>query len=265
LDLTREIELATGWMAEADALLRPYIGDEARRRDASSMKAPGQVVTEADHAISELLIERIDAAFGRDAICSEEGGDRDDRSAMRRWIIDPIDGTRSFIRGMTGYTIMLALAIEGEAVLGVVHDPVERATWWAARGRGVYMDGARITPGNQPARLIWSPFAPPGGRETIADALGVAGIVDIESFGARAIVMARDGAGVCASRPHSPHIWDSAAGVVIIEEAGGTVTDYLGAPLTYAGDTLHEQGFVATLGVDHTKARELMQVHLPRS
>ncbi len=264
MDLAREISFAHELAAEAATLLAPWIGDAARRSGATREKAAGEVVTEADHAVSELLIGRIADAFPRDAICSEDGSTLDDASCTRRWIIAPIDGTRSFIRGVAGYSIMIALAIDGDPVLGVVRDLVAGETWHACKGAGVHVNGKRVTPGNAPPRLIWSPFAGRAAGEAVAGELGVAEIVEVESFGLRAGVMARDGAGVCGSRPGSPHIWDTAPGYVMVRELGGTISGYDGKPVEYPhAPTLHPSGFVATLGVDHAQACELFRKHLP--
>lgn len=264
MDYGREQELALDWMSEAAEILRPYIGSAQRRTDATRTKAAGDVVTEADHAISDMLIRRIASNFPRDAICSEEGSQHDDPSRRRRWIIDPIDGTRSFIAGKPGYSVMLALAIEGTPVLGFVYDPVEEETWWAAEGHGVWRDEQRVMRHSGAPKLFWSPWAPRETGQAIARALGVEEIIEIESFGMRAAAMARDGAGVCASRPGAPHIWDTAAGWVITREIGARVTGYDGSPLEFPHHpTMHADGYVATLGVDHDRARTLMREMFP--
>lgn len=263
MDLICEIKLAEEWMREAQKLLQPYLHDPARRQAAAGFKDDGQLVTAADRAVSELIVARVREAFPGDAVCSEEGGDCDDARAARRWIIDPIDGTRSFMRGLPGFAVMVALSVDGTPVLGVVHDPLEQSTWIAAKSCGVSRNGARVKPNSRPPRLIWSPFAAPEGREAIGAALGVSGALNLESLGLRASVMAVDGTGVCGSRPNSPHIWDTAAAWVILNEIGATITDYDGKPLNYTGDTRHERGVVATLGLDHNQARSLMRAHLP--
>ncbi|MBK8207131.1 MAG: inositol monophosphatase family protein [Planctomycetes bacterium] len=264
MEYSAEKEFAFDWMREVAEVLRPYIADAQRRTDSTRQKAAGDVVTAADHAVSELLIRRISALFPRDAICSEEGSAHDDPTRRRRWIIDPIDGTRSFIAGVPGYSVMLALAVEGTPVFAVVYDPVEDETWWAAEGQGVWRGEQRVLRHSRPPRLIWSPFAPREAGEAIARGLGIDGIVMSESFGLRAAIMAKDGGGVCASRPGGPHIWDTAAGWVIVREIGGKVTGYDVSPIEYPhAPTLHPSGFVATLGVDHNKACELMREYLP--
>jgi fructose-1,6-bisphosphatase/inositol monophosphatase family enzyme len=220
MDLAREFAFARRVAGEAAHLLAPWMADAARRSGATREKAAGEVVTEADHAVSELLIKRIADEFPRDAICSEEGSTHDDASRSRRWIIDPIDGTRSFIRGVAGYSVMIALAIDGDPVLGVVYDLVAGETWHASKGAGVHVNGERVTPGKSSPRLIWSPFAGRAAGEAVAAGLGVAEIIEVESFGLRAGVMARDGAGVCGSRPGSPHIWDTAPGSGMVGRAG---------------------------------------------
>ena len=111
MEFTSETEFAIEAVQDAAGLLAPYLDDERLRSDSARQKAAGEVVTEADKAINAFLIERLQHRFPDDAICAEEGSPHDDVNASRRWIIDPIDGTRSFVKGASGYSLMLALAV----------------------------------------------------------------------------------------------------------------------------------------------------------
>jgi myo-inositol-1(or 4)-monophosphatase len=270
MDFQTETEFAIKAVRAAAGLLTPYLDDERLRSDSARRKAAGEVVTEADHAINAFLIERLRQGFPDDAICAEEGSPHDDVNAQRRWIIDPIDGTRSFVKGDAGYSLMLALAVEGVPALGVVHDPVENRTWYAVRGGGVHLldggDDERVQAAGTEPRLIWSPYADPANGERLRTELGLRALDPVESFGLRAIELALDGAGVFASRPGSPNVWDTAAAWVIVNEAGGTMTGYDGEPLRYwkADSPLHPQGAVASRGVDHGKVLELIGKYLPK-
>jgi histidinol-phosphatase len=99
-------------------------------------------VTAADHDAERIVRDLLTARFPRDGIVGEEFGE--ERSgASRRWIVDPIDGTRSFVRGVPLYGVMLALEDEGDAVLGVIHFPALDETVYAARGAGCWWNGRR--------------------------------------------------------------------------------------------------------------------------
>jgi fructose-1,6-bisphosphatase/inositol monophosphatase family enzyme len=263
-----EREFAVAVLRKGAVLLSPFMADEGKRRDSRRHKAVGEVVTEADQRVNAFVLSELAERFPQDSVCAEEGSDRDDPDARRRWILDPIDGTRSFIEGKPGYSMMLALAVEGEPVVGVVHDPVSGVTWHATRGEGVWRDDHtgrdRVLPGSHEPRLIWSPYAGLEAGLALAEELGLAGMLERESFGLRAMDVLHDGGGAFASRPGSPHIWDTAPGWLIMRESGGTVTGYDGRPLSFHhGPTLHPHGAVASLNLNHTQVCKLVSKHLP--
>src|SRR6185369_14005400 len=105
-------------------------------------KPDASPVTVADRAAEQLARELIEARFPQDAIIGEEFGEVRG-SATRRWIIDPIDGTRSFVRGVPLYGVLLAVEDDGESVLGVIHFPALSETVYAAQGEGCWWNGRR--------------------------------------------------------------------------------------------------------------------------
>lgn len=269
MELSNDIAFARQAVVDAAELLKPFIASATRRSDSTRQKAAGEVVTEADQLLNDFLIRCISDKYPNDAICAEEGSAHDNADASRRWIIDPIDGTRSFIRGVPGFSVLLALAVEGEPVLGVVHDPLDGTTWFAARGMGVHRqtsDGiSPVVAAVKPPKLIWSPYADATRGAALREALGLRSLDPVESFGLRAVELALDGAGVFASRPGSPHLWDTASAYVIVKEAGGVITGYDGNPLVYWQNesTLHPRGAVASLGLEHASVLELIETYLP--
>lgn len=111
---------------------------------AAEAKADDSPVTVADREAERLVRELIEARFPADGVLGEEFGQtRPD--AARRWIVDPIDGTRSFVRGVPLYGVLLALEEAGDPVLGVIHFPALGETVWAARGEGCWWDGRRAS------------------------------------------------------------------------------------------------------------------------
>lgn len=222
-----DFAVATAWQAGRATLAHYQTGIAATLKDDDSP------VTAADHAAEEIARRLIESRFPTDAILGEEAGEtRPD--ASRRWILDPIDGTRTFVRGVPLYGVLIALEVEAQAVLGVMHFPALNETVYAARGLGCWWDGrpARVAPTRQ-----------------LADALVLTTDVEnIERTGRRdGWDRLRARAGTCrtwgdcygyalvatgrAEAMLDPivSLWDTAALEPIITEAGGTFTDWDGA------------------------------------
>jgi myo-inositol-1(or 4)-monophosphatase len=115
----------------------------ARDRLKISHKAAQDRVTEADRGVETLIRDAIIAEFPDDALMGEEHGDRQGRSPYL-WVIDPIDGTTPFLAGLADWCVSIAVAVEGEPVIGVIDAPRHRETWVAARGRGATVNGTTI-------------------------------------------------------------------------------------------------------------------------
>ncbi|MEO6463291.1 MAG: inositol monophosphatase family protein, partial [Candidatus Eisenbacteria bacterium] len=139
----------TNWQPELDAAL-----DAARRAGAIALgfytrdpqvtwKADRSPVSEADHAADAAIVAALRSAFPEDAILTEESGERPGTSG-RRWIVDPIDGTRPFLRGLPHWSNLIAIEAEGDVVVGVMHLPALGELYGAARGRGAWKDGRRL-------------------------------------------------------------------------------------------------------------------------
>ena len=137
LDSLLEFAVDLAWRAGRVTLAHFQTGVAVER------KADGTPVTVADREAERLIRERIEARFPAHGIIGEEFGATRGQAA-RRWILDPIDGTRSFLRGVPLYGVMIALEEEGEAVLGVLHFPaLGGESVYAARGHGCWWDGRR--------------------------------------------------------------------------------------------------------------------------
>jgi histidinol-phosphatase len=210
-------------------------------------------VTEADRRVERLARERLGSHSPGDAIVGEEYGQLEGDSG-RRWIIDPIDGTKNYVRGVPSWATLLALQVDGRTELGIVSAPALGRRWWAARGHGAF---AR-DPFSAERRLHVSAV------RDLADAqLLFAGLEDWEGIGrleallslGRACWRSRgfgdfwmymlvaEGAAEIASDP-VVSLWDLAAPQVIVEEAGGRFTDLAGAPRPDGGDAIATNGFV---------------------
>jgi histidinol phosphatase-like enzyme (inositol monophosphatase family) len=138
-----EVALEAAWSAGESAL--SFSGKAPRL----TWKSDNSPVTEADHAAEAVILDRIRRAFPDDALLAEESGAHPGRSG-RRWIVDPIDGTRWFIRGRPFWCTLIALETGGEIVVGVLHLPALGRLYGAARGLGAWRDGARLQVHDEP-------------------------------------------------------------------------------------------------------------------
>lgn len=199
---------------------------------AAESKADASPVTIADREAERLLRERIEARFPEHGIVGEEFGvTRPD--AQYRWVLDPIDGTRPFVHGVPFYGVMVALEVEDDAVLGVLHFPALGESVWAARGLGCWWDGrpARVSDVDRlsdalvlttDAEMIEADGRGPGWNLLRARA----GLVRTwgDCYGYALVATGR--AEVMLDPRLAP--WDAAALRPIIEEAGGVFTDWDG-------------------------------------
>jgi histidinol-phosphatase len=217
-------------------------------------------VSEADRAVEEAIRERLTAARPGDALFGEEFGGA--RTGGRRWIIDPIDGTKGYVRGMPVWATLLALEEEGEITLGVVSAPALRRRWWAASGEGALTrDGAQerrcqVSAVRElgDAQLCW------GGFEEWLETGRLGALLDLASRCWRTrgygdfwqYMLVAEGAAELAVDP-SVGEWDVAAPAVIVREAGGTFTGLDGVALEGS-----ESGF-ASNGLVHDAARAILE------
>ncbi len=216
-------------------------------------KEGGSPVSEADEASNGELLAALRKHFPEDAVLSEESRDRPERlSAERVWIVDPLDGTREFLDGIPEFSVMVALAVSGRPVLGVVYEPVSERLFHAVRGAGAWLDegGAtrRLAPpaAQRPPRLVGSRSHADPLLARMREALGV---VDEKPSGSVGVKCARIAIGERDLYVHPvPYLkeWDTCAPELILLEAGGTVTDCRGENLRYnKPDPVQPDGILA--------------------
>jgi myo-inositol-1(or 4)-monophosphatase len=208
-------------------------------------------VTDADIQADALLTRMLRGARPEYGWLSEETVDRPDRLSHRRvWVVDPIDGTRSFIAGYPEFAVSVGLVEDGRAVLGVILNPARDETFWAVRGGGGFLRAGS----GAPVRLSMEDPGVDARPSLLASRSEIrrgefeafAGGHDITGIGSTAYKMA----GVAAGRGHAflsrgpKSEWDVAAGVVIVEEAGGSVTDLEGEPLAFNRPNPHFRGLL---------------------
>lgn len=214
-------------------------------------------VSEADRAVEAEIRERLATAHPGDAILGEEHGTTGD--GPRRWIIDPIDGTKSYVRGVPVWATLLALEVEGELVLGAVSAPALGRRWWAAAGEGAFADGDAVrvsdVHGLDDAQLCFANFLdwePKGlGEAMLTLARRVWRAVGFGDFWGHMLVA--EGAADVMVEPELA-LWDVAAVRPIVTEAGGRCTDLAGNPATGPG------GCVTTNGALHDDVLAALRV-----
>jgi len=201
-------------------------------------------VSEADTAVERAVREMLAEVRPEDSVLGEEYGAPAD-GGSRRWIVDPIDGTKGYVRGIPVWATLLALQEDGEPSVAVVSAPAKRCRWWAARGMGAFTDDG-LSDGNRPLRVSAI------GRLEDWQGLGRAGLTlelvracwRSRNFGDFwAYMLVAEGAVEVALDP-IVSLWDLAAPQLIVEEAGGRFTDLGGARTADGGDAIATNGLV---------------------
>jgi myo-inositol-1(or 4)-monophosphatase len=208
---------------EAGALLMPYF----RRRIGFEYKGDVDLVTEADRASEELIVSRIRAQFPAHDITGEEGT-RSESGADYRWYVDPLDGTTNFAHGFPVFCVSLGLEFKGELFAGVLFDPTRNELFTAEQGSGAYLNGERIHV-SKTKELCESLLATgfPSHKRHKNPNIYFYHTITLRSHGVRrAGSAALDLANVAAGRvdgfwEFNLNPWDTAAGVVLVREAGG--------------------------------------------
>jgi histidinol-phosphatase len=204
-----------------------------RARDLRVETKPDRTpVTEVDRGVEELVRARLETDRPEDAIIGEEFGEKAGASG-RRWVIDPVDGTKNFSRGAPIWGTLLALQDQGRTVVGVASAPALGRRWWAGRGEGAYADGERIRV-SEVSRLEDALVCYTSVRSFDAAGFGDA----FKSLTARAWstrgfsdfwghVLVAEGTADAMLEP-ALNLWDYAPLDVIVEEAGGKFSDFGG-------------------------------------
>ena len=234
------LETAIEIAREAGALINNF----AERRIPFQLKGEFDLVTEADKATEELIVSRLQSHFPTHSIIGEEGGERKSTSEYC-WYVDPVDGTTNFAHGFPVYNTTLALARNGELIAGVILDPTRNEVFAAEKGGGAYLNGRRIKV-SKAARVEDSLVATgfPSVRRHHNVNIHFYYQLALQSHGVRrAGAAAIDLAYVACGRldafwEFGLKPWDMAAGILLIEEAGGRTTNAKGGERSLDGKHL---------------------------
>jgi myo-inositol-1(or 4)-monophosphatase len=246
----------------AGALLRDGFGTAFH---VDSKEGRHNLVTEFDLRSEALLRERLLAADPTVGFLGEEsGGSYDD--AERRWVVDPLDGTVNFAHNIPIFCVSVALVEGGSPILGVIHHPLLNETFTAVRGQGAWLNGKRLrVSGSSAVRdsilVTGFPYNVHENPERCIDQFAaiVRQGLPIRRLGSAALDLAYLAAGrFDGFWEVRLHPWDMAAGVVLVEEAGGRVTHYGNRPFVLRHDSI-----VATNGHIHDELVDLLQRGTP--
>ncbi len=183
-----------------------------------SSKGPSDFVTNSDKKVEKIIIEELTKSRKKFSILSEEIGEIKNSDKDNCWIIDPIDGTTNFLHGIPHFAISIALRNKQEIVSGLIFDPIKNEMFYAEKNSGAYFNNQRIRVSKK--RNLNECLFATGGKDQFNKDLNV------RKSGSAALDMAYVGAGRYDGYfQKNLNIWDIAAGIIIVNEAGGKVND----------------------------------------
>ena len=206
-----------------------------------SVKGAGDFVSKADIAAEKIVKNELSQARPTYGWLGEEGGEIAGADPTRRWIVDPLDGTTNFLHGLPHWAVSIALEHKGQVVAGVVYDPIKNELFFAEKGFGAWMNDTRLRVSGR-NRMIEAVFAtglPFAGQEELPATLSDLGrllpvCAGVRRWGAAALDLSYVAAGrFDGFWERRLKIWDFAAGLIILREAGG-----LSGPINEANDIL---------------------------
>jgi 3'(2'), 5'-bisphosphate nucleotidase len=253
-DLGRELARAIELAREAGAVVKRMQRGEL----AVEMKPGDEPVTVADRTASELIVAGLADSFPADPIVSEELPPAPSAlGAPRFWLVDPIDGTKDFIRGEDGYSVMIGLVQDGRPTRGVVYQPAFDRLFFGTPA------GAFVTFQGQTARMTVSGVASTDGIRLVASKshrsdeidrvkheLRIANELNIGSVGIKLCVIAEGSRDLYVNPASKTKAWDTCAPEAILVPAGGRLSDLFGAPIDYT-ELAHPRGLVGSNGHVH--------------
>ena len=224
-----------------------------------SRKGPADFVSAADLRAEQILRQELGHARPDHAFLMEESGSSPAPvpgagGMQRRWIVDPLDGTTNFLHGLPHFAISIALEERGEIIAGVIYDPIKEEMFWAEKGAGAYLNDRRIRVSGRrtlEAALVatGAPFKGHGDAPQFLAELDavMAATAGMRRWGAAALDLAYVAAGrYDGFWERQLSAWDTAAGLILVREAGGYVSEIDGAPfhlespsILAANDALH--------------------------
>ncbi len=233
------VQVATAAAREAGALLQSMLSESRAAKQVKTKRNPVDLVTRADRMAEEVIVRHVQTQFPDHGVLAEEGTAQ--REGAYRWIIDPLDGTTNFVHGVPWFAVSIGLEHAGQIIVGVVYHPGMDELFVAERGLGARMERGhqkqpiRVSDFTHVADAIVATGLPYDVRETGRNTAQIAKLaqvaIELRIMGAAALHLAYVAAGRLAAF-WEPELnpWDVAAGSLLVEEAGGRITDMRGGP-----------------------------------
>lgn len=268
--LKKELETAIALARKAGDLILDYYANGFTIEEKFSHDNFSEPVTEADRKASELIVKHLRDSFPYDGILSEEEIDTDERLFKKRvWMIDPIDGTKGFVEKAGDFAVQIGLAEDGAPILGVVFQPINDRLYYASKNGGAFVVEKAGAPqkigvsnktnfGEMTLAVSRSHRSP---RMTkLVEHFGFKGEFQHGSVGLKVGLIARREADLYIHLSPRTKFWDSCAPQIIIEEAGGALTDLFGEKIDYrAKDVQNHNGVLASNGASHSETVEKLK------
>jgi 3'(2'), 5'-bisphosphate nucleotidase len=258
-----ELDAAIALARKAGAAILKHYALEIISENKIGVDDRSEPVTEADREASRIIVHGLSEAFPNDAILSEEEVDEAEGrlASTRVWIIDPIDGTFGFIRKDGDFAVQIGLAEDGEAVVGVVYLPAHQTLYYASKGNGAFVvknDGeserlnvSTKTDFDEMNIAVSRDHRSPKMSRIIKE-LGLKQEIGRGSVGVKIGMIAEQVCDLYIHLSHRTKFWDTCAPQVILEEAGGRITDLFGSEFRYDLDNvLNLNGILASNGAVH--------------
>ena len=201
-----------------------------------SLKGPGNFVTASDLKVEKILVEELQKARPTYSILSEEVGQINNDESFK-WIIDPIDGTSNFLHGIPHFAISIGLEHDKEIICGIIYDPIKDEIFTAEKGNGAYLNNKRMRVSSR-SKLKDCIICTGGHTRDSKDRelaleeykkFSSKVFIPIRKFGSASLDMAYVAAGRCDGYwQRDLSYWDIAAGIILVKESGGFVTDFNG-------------------------------------
>lgn len=215
---------------EAGALARKRFQDSSFT---VGLKGPQDYLTEVDGETEDLIYSRLHAAFPDDGFIGEETGGREARSGRPTWVVDPIDGTTNFAHGVPHFCVSIGCVLEKEIEIGVIYDPMRHELYSGRRGLGARLNGEKLRTSNATSlaestlEVGWNAR---GGSHKYVELVRHVALWGAAPFrtGSGALGLAYVAAGRRDGYlEHHIRAWDCVAGILLVREAGGYVSDFL--------------------------------------
>ena len=237
--MERELEIACRLAREAGRLILKFYYSDGSHVE---WKTPTEPVTYADRAANAFIVDSLKQEFPDDGILAEESLDTERRLGCERvWVIDPLDGTKEYIKHNGEFSVMIGLAVDGNPVVGAVYQPTEDILYYASAGQGAFMEHKgerrRLTVSNiddpRQMGLVVSRSHKDKFVEEIRGVLGITKEIVSGSVGLKIGKIAVQDCDLYIHVSNKTRQWDACAPDIILREAGGMFTDLNGNPIIY--------------------------------